>query len=58
MPTPGGAASTTIGPYSATYAATGTTDLALSRDQRNRLRRAVGMGTAFSVDTVTTVDIP
>ncbi|WP_167757016.1 hypothetical protein [Amycolatopsis sp. CFH S0078] len=55
VPTPGGAASTTIGPYSATYAATG---LALSRDQRTRLRRAVGMGTAFSVDTATTVDIP
>ncbi|SFO82501.1 hypothetical protein SAMN05421810_10181 [Amycolatopsis arida] len=54
VPTPGGATSTTIGPYSASYAATGTSGAPLSRDQRLRLRRAVGQKTAFSVDTATT----
>ncbi len=53
VPTPGGAASTTIGPYSATYADTGSSGLALSREQRTRLRRAVGKGKAFSVGTAT-----
>lgn len=51
VPTPGGATSTTIGPYSATYAASRTTGAGLTHDQRAKLRRAVGRGKAFSIDT-------
>jgi hypothetical protein len=55
VPTPGGATSTTIGPYSATYAASGTSGDGLTHDQRLRLRRAAGRGKAFSIDTVVPV---
>lgn len=52
VPTPGGAASTTIGPYTATYADSGITKgMELSRQQRIRLRKAAGLGAAFSVGT-------
>lgn len=56
VPTPGGAASTTIGPYSATYADSGPRHHPeLTREQRNRLRRAAGRGGAFQISTVPTI---
>ncbi|WP_394360729.1 hypothetical protein [Amycolatopsis sp. SB7-3] len=51
VPTPGGATSTTIGPYSATYAANGASGGGLTHDQRMRLRKAAGRGKAFSIGT-------
>lgn len=54
VPAPGGVASTTIGPYSATYAGTGSPGAVLSREQRSRLRRAVGRTTVFSIETTST----
>lgn len=50
VPAPGGVGSTTIGPYSATYAGNAST-AGLSRSQRLRLLRAVGRGRAFDIDT-------
>ena len=49
VPAPGGAASTSLGSFSTTYN-TGTAGAALTREQRHRLRRAVGKGRAFSID--------
>lgn len=54
VPPPGGAASLTIGPYSASYRDSGGTAGAssgLTHQQRMRIRRALGMATAFSVGT-------
>ncbi|WP_027944033.1 hypothetical protein [Amycolatopsis taiwanensis] len=52
VPTPGGGRSITIGPYTAAYSAADARGVTgLTRDQRYRLRRAVGMPMAFSVDT-------
>ncbi|AXB41295.1 hypothetical protein [Amycolatopsis albispora] len=53
VPAPGGAASTTIGPYSATYASGGPGGT-LGRDARMRLRRAVGRNRAFTIETTAT----
>lgn len=50
VPAPGGAASTSLGSFSTTYT-TGTAGAALTREQRHRLRRAVGKNQAFSIDT-------
>lgn len=50
VPAPGGATSTTLGSFSTTYP-TGTAGAALTREQRLRLRRAVGKDQAFSIDT-------
>ncbi|MFK0249279.1 hypothetical protein ACIQUM_31660 [Amycolatopsis azurea] len=55
VPTPGGATSTTIGPYSATYATTRASGDGLSHDQRMRLHKAAGRGKAFSIGTVVPV---
>ena len=55
VPSPGGVASTTIGPYSATYAGTATGGGVLTRDQRMRVLRSVGRGKAFDIDTTLTV---
>ncbi|PKW15931.1 hypothetical protein [Saccharopolyspora spinosa] len=60
VPTPGGAASTTIGPYAATYTDSGGPQgMDLSREQRIRLRKAAGLGAAFSVGTGSAIlDVP
>ncbi|MFE0021911.1 hypothetical protein [Amycolatopsis sp. NPDC059021] len=52
VPPPGGVASATVGPYSATYAAHGSSGGGLDRAQRIRLWRAVGKGKPFSITTV------
>jgi hypothetical protein len=53
VPAPGGVASTSLGSFSTTYT-TGTAGAALTRQQRHRLRRAVGKHQAFSIDTTQT----
>ena len=59
VPAPGGVTSTTIGPYSATYAASGTGGGVLTREQRARVRRSVGRGKAFDIDTTPVLpDVP
>ena len=50
VPAPGGAASTSLGSFSTTYT-TGTASATLTREQRHRLRRAVGKDRPFSIDT-------
>lgn len=52
VPPPGGASSTTIGPYSASYPDAGSkTEAGLTHQQRTRLRRALGKAAAFSIGT-------
>jgi hypothetical protein len=45
--------STSLGSFSTTYP-TGTAGAALTREQRHRLRRAVGKNQAFRIDTTQT----
>jgi hypothetical protein len=51
VPAPGGAALTSLGSFSTTYT-TRTAGATLTREQRGRLRRAVGKPQAFSIDTI------